>query len=541
MMNKAGDCLKYSLTVELPTRKTIENGKKHIMAFLNYFSLMGYIDKKSYIRLLGYISVRNLTVAEKKKLYYPILETITRCLGRFYDASNSMELIKKLNSIEIPGWVFDNEKLLSMLAPDARILDDALFFLLDDIEGKLLYCIDVGELCRFRDPEDVIELKAKLSENVISNGFTEILGIDPIDKILYMEVSRDKKTYVEIHIENEEMVVHNRRCFGVVYDNEGRACPIVEKNRSLVIIKNGEEIILERINRLFTYSVIAGNVRVCSRDGGPSFIKPYDIGVDGKKSNLSYREYARIILNEIWKDINQPTVNLLLRHNRNITKPSYPTDDGSVLSISVLSPFITHAQKDTELTVKVYQRILRAIGECKNREDDILDLLYLFADISKKMVKDLNSKDGTQLFSFTFFHRLTDLGCTGELSKCIDDRDKLVEAFDNDIYWTEERIDTFLMMEEDSKIGVFDITDKGVEFVKCSTQKGVILGDLIIMNPKSMDEKYMNYSGRVSYNMFNSKYFIQYDRMLSENEKKQVLEQFEITDSYDFLTVDNCG
>ncbi len=541
MYMHSGDFLKYGLTVELSEKNESEYGPKHFMAFLVYYTLIGYIDKLSFSNIVHSFEKFNEGIINTKELYKNILEVLVKQLKKYYVFSNSTQMFEQLNTDSIPDWVLESMDVIVRFLPDAYLIDDSIFYIWNKHNSVLfrrVRCECAGLMDDFI--LDGCSEQIDYPNYTISPNYSKILGIDRINKVLYLELKSTTLAFGEYYVEDGKETIINNKFIGMIKGKNGQLTPLIEDDNSLLTKINGEYSGFDNKDFFKTYMIIGDELNVYSSPSKPSFSKPYILSlVDGLKDR-SYMDCARFMITNIWRDIGKHSRYFMILLGDKKDK-SFDINEDTVITLDYFERFIRDNLTRDNTNSTIYLCLINLLRDHYKGDEDILDLLYLFGDLSKKMNPELNNMAETPIVSPRLCNCLVNLSKQHVLGNVIRDADKLCDTLNDCIYWDEKKIDQlhFETANNLPLIGYYDLSDGGISACTCNTGRGVILGGIIMLNPFMMKNKDGLYKGSVTYNLNTGQYDVQYNRKLSNEEKKKILDRFKINNSYHFFVTKN--
>ncbi len=503
---KLGEILKYGLNEELSFRLAEMPNLK--IAFLTLM-FHGFIANQSMGELRmaivkasqpeSWLEIDPFTRgADKSEIHISFFKEFFSKLNsnikRKIKYSTADEMFKKLDEYPVPEWIENMHKQLFDTLPDLRFVGEKTYLIANN-----------RGLFKNEGIEEPVGNDEIDGDETISLTFNKILGMDE-EKTVFAGIEGNSDIYLEYHTKDSlnTEIIRKGHFLGLI---EGKK-PIVVKDGKLIMVESNNSCrVLKACNPNEKYKVLWNSILVEGKK--PTFIKPYEITIDGKEIRYSDSKYREYVLREF---LNWIVI--------------YPiTETGVNREIKKYSEGVT------------ITNLMENLGKYKGYDQSVKDVLSIF-DILKEHIDP--TADLT-LFLYDFLDLLMHMDRRYWPVKCLpralnvlrnlEEKDELGdpvadwESFRDSLmeyaYWTEERLAEYHSAEMNIYIGCFIIQDGHLKYLKQRVEEGKLIGNLYVYQSP---EKAL--SGTVVYDIREDKLIIQYHRLLTKPEKDLLVKVF---------------
>ena len=526
MLMRAGDCLKYGLTFELSVKNCSDYGPMHFQAFLVYYTLLGYVDDKAFrgiVNTFKEYKTGNLTTNE---LHRKVLEVLVPRLSRFFKFGNSKEMFDTLNENEVPDWVYESMNAVARFLPNAYLMNDYIYYVATINEKNYFKCAHWKNVMNMPFSEFTgVLCNNSYSNHTISERYNTILDVDRAKKIIYLSFPGSDRVYAEYHVDTGLEVICNAKFLGTVVDDDNNICPVIIKNRQIEAIIDGTTKFLEKVNPLYNYRIEEDKINVETADKAHSYVKPYAITVSGERIERTYTEYAKALIGDILRDI---CIGKRLRPRIDNDISVSEINDDTVISIGYLNTFFEKHSDLNRIIIRMYRRLLDLLKNYFSEDEDLLDLLYMLVDASCEINDEYVNPNKIHPITPRLILNLTELHNEGKLQSVIRNINECKSLILENALCESGNEKADLFSDDEPLVGVFELHGNRLAYIGSGLENGVIRGDHIMTNPFINSEKKSKYHGAVLFNYCNGEYVVQYNRALSDIEKRAVVMDFHI-------------
>lgn len=513
---EAGTALSYAIGNEL----IHEKDNRNLKAFLIYFAITNRISMDVVDHVRDILDIKELQKPSKLKAKFrAIMEPIVSDLKKTIHFRNEEELFSILNKIIIPEWVFNTCEELFEIAPEIYIYKDRIYYIDSDNGSNHFRCVTTGDEMTIKgysnDLQCEYNIRNRCMEKVnytLSNKYSHILGFNKVNNHFYLRLKYTDEMYAEYYPDTNTEIIRPVKLIGLM--GEFPVC----RNDGKISVKVGHEIkSLMEYNPLETYSVMEDHIYVMPRYGMPTMFRPYKVFIDGEIVKTNRKEATQYVISAINRDVILSRM-ALLTDSENVKDDV----DEIVLNIEYLKKYLEiDIEHCCSKEMRVYYFLLKLLSKYYAPDEDILDLLYILSDISKKssdIVKNC-------FISESLYFLLEELEMAGKLNGMIKDINKLQSELMQRVYWTEEEIKNkyFRHFRTEEYIGFFSLENESVDANKCDIKDGIIIGDTVMGKNNEGGKE-----GCISYSIETGLFTIQYPRELSEPEKVKIMITFNL-------------
>lgn len=533
-LSNAGECLSFGLGHELMQRgydgDNIPN--YNLKAFITYFALIGYLSETT-VKGICCILDRDIdSVSQMKHHFSEISKLLIRDLKKHVVFTDFEELTLELNKITIPDWTFETEGALLDLYPQVYLIHDMIYYMKEDNGRYYFRCVHTrkaDELMEysqdfFEDFDDAL-IEYDDTNHTISNKYSEIMGFCEEIQVFYLRFKHSNAVYAEYHVDTKQEVIHHYKCFGVVNNK----FPVVEVEKKLSVVVGSEIKPIKDVDTMEEYEVKDGYIYVSPSYVMPVMFRPYVLLLDGERTEISHSEAVRYVLDKMRQDIFDCRGFLFRNAKENIEEDS--DKDVTVFSLDYIDNFFLGKYNLAEdKMARIYHFIVRLLKSYLSSDEDVLDYFFMLAEVTKRLTRD----GDVGFISEGVYWRLNEMHLTGKLSSVIKDVGELKKILLQDAYWDDESIAAERVSKINSgQVGYFTFARGRISAHTENIENTVCIGDMLMA-------RWQESPGVVTYSLETGSYDIHYQRELSKDEVRMVLDTFHIIDAAYRIIIDRC-
>lgn len=524
---KAGECLSCGLGHELMKKDPTK--QENLKAFVTFFALKGYLSARTVEVVQEVVGRDSNGGADLRARFIRLAKLFVEDFKKSFEFSDYEQLTNELNKINIPSWVFATKGRLLDMFPNAYLVNELIYYIVND-EGKRYFrCIHVANI------KDMLKYRKDYYENfivdmfsddeinyTISTKYSEILGFNKETKTFYLKYRHTQAMYAEYHVDTKQEKICRYHCLGVV-DNK---FPIIEKDNCLAAVVGETVKKIKHKDVREKYEFTEGGILVLPAENYPIMFKPYILQIDGQRREISQNQVICFIWKQIQNDMHDFRVLVLNREIERIEQHETPKD--MVFSLEYLDDLLVgRLDLESNKAARTYQSIVALLKKYLPSEEDVMDYLFLLAEVSKRLSEDVDER----FIGEKTYWLLNELHSAGKLSKIITNKNKLKNKLLEGAYWTDERLkaeksDEALGMKCFDYVGYFAFSKGKFDAHTVKISEALHIGDMMFVN-------WADAPGAVAYNLEAGAFEIRYDRELSKKEVEKVLEAFGIiNDAY---------
>lgn len=513
---KVSDCLQEGISTEIIMNNTTE-GFSYLKCSLMVLVFEGHLSFKNFEKIKS--DIRFLSNGGEEALIGLILNSIREEMSdEFSDIDDVEKLYSALDSYIIPDWIYNNESFLYDVLPNARVVDDGLyyiyrkggarFFRYTKLEDLYSHATDF-RLDLFNDVyvKNRTEFEPDLNSYTISHSYDRIQGFNPHKRVLYLSSFNPNESYTEYYVDSfqEERVFHNR-LYGVM----GEMYPIINENGKLVVVADEDKLVIDRVKDGERYEVLDDKIYVEPRANSRSFFAPYYIYPNGEIEGTTVRETQRYIINEIHSDLFKGYVKAFKKYY-------FDTHELNFANFKEITQKL-ESKFDEDGCWPYYKKVFGILEQYF--DDDVIDCLDLFIlvlDLKHLLAKDEDFKLGEEVYNV-----INDIHLSGELDTCRNDIVKFKEIICEHVYPMEKDNKCGLLNPRPKAlIGTFELTEDGIESNTMGVEDGRYIGNQII-------PELNNQGGVVSYSKSDHCFYIQNTELMSDKQIEMIQSEFQL-------------
>lgn len=517
-INRVGDFLKKGLSEEILNGEQAGNYSSLKCAIITLV-LKGYLKQEELKEIVALIDKAN-TLIDKEELLDEIIEFLSNGLKKSFPFKSSEDFFEQLNEVEIPYSMLFAERYLWDIMSQAYVVDDSLYYIVkyNDInffrQTKLYNLMGCNHFSyslfedSYSDAEEVED--GPYGDNyTISHSYNRILGFNPEKRVLYLQSSYLKESYTEYYIDTrqEEKVYHDY-CYGVANNKY----PIVKnRNKIALIMDDGSKKDIKEIKDYEEYEAKENYILVNRKDFSNRYFRPYRLYYSGEIDNAPYKYALKSLLSDISFDIcyyacRRELLDFFKEHE------------------FTLSNFLLFFKENYEIverlkTGRYYYILIEKLMKYFDDDQNCLDLFCEVLDIALRTKEGYKSAIGVEVCK-----AISNMEESGELNSCRNNVQEFKRILGIHIPINEKYKKK---KEEDKKakllIGCFKEVDGEIVANKTTREFGKFYGNQLV--PQRITEP-----GVVSYNKADKCFYIQYNRLLSDDELLQISDEFGLED-----------
>ena len=518
MEYKLGDCLQEGITTELLMGDITEDFS-YLKCSLMTLALEGHLSFKHFEQIKS--DIRFFSDGEEETLIGLIANSIREGIeDEFPDINNSEDLYAALNEYTIPDWIIKNESFLYDILPNARIVDDGLYYIYRKKGARFFRYTKLKDLHSHAtdfslDLHDDVYVKNRtefepdLNSYTISHSYSYILGFNPYKRVLYLSSFNSDESYTEYYVDSfqEEKVFHSK-CYGVMRE----LYPIINENGKLVVVADDDKLVIDRVKDGERYIVGDEKIYVKPRMNARSFFAPYYIYPNSELEGTSIRETQKYLINEIHADLFK---GYMKEFKEYFDTHIFNFDNFREITQKLESKF------DENGCWPYYKRIIGIVEQYFDDDEiDCIDLFYVILDLKHLLAKDEDFKLDEEVCKV-----INDIHVSGKLDTCRNDIIKFREIICEHVYPMEiDKTCGVLNPRPEAQIGSFELTEDGIKAKTTGIEKGRYIGNQIV--PEDI-----NAGGIVSYSKSDHCFYIQYTRLMSDDDIETIQKAFQLEES----------
>ena len=505
---KLGEALKYTLLYELKAPQENRSldcfktaiccmflegiiGDNTVRFFQKYFLSVVY-DEYDYEEMCRLMAV-NLMEDEAFRNYVK-------------GTSGFLEALDALEKVTIKYWIAEIRDKLFKIIPHARYRGDELYFFEKNDRYPSLMKIYTHNIFNEWDFDDA---KYKLSDKYY--GFIDY-KTETNDQGFYYTYTHSKYHYCKYNDnEQQEML-----CRGVVLGFAGDAlvkADIHEEELWVKYVMPGNEILLEKYDENKNYEVTPEYILVSFKIETRVCEKPYRLYYDGTKKECSYSERK----NYLWQRL-CPVIICELQHIRmtiirhEILKREMHKEPPKKFTIRYFDELFQRKymikEAEENSSIDNFKEMLAIINRFINKDDDILELLYVLMDVSfrtKRTSKEIVFPDNELISG------LVRLKALGQLEELLSSPELLKGEL---LLWLGKKLEK-TQESRKLKLGTFCIKDDELQYDLYALEKCIVLGGMMIPPTKK-------YESVISLDLNTGIYYFHHNGDISEDKVERL-------------------
>ncbi|MBO6241546.1 MAG: hypothetical protein J6O61_12035 [Butyrivibrio sp.] len=510
--NKLGNLLKTGLINEIGSPNNSSTAA--IREAVSYLYLWDYISADCYDSLRLFWESEGMphkrSILDRFNDFSGVL--LDELLEKF-EVENFEELVEKLNCFTIPDWIGISLLWLDDILPEGHLLGDTLYFLGDRKDGG---CRDLLSICvnNIRNSYDITD-----SISFIGSDFTGFLGVSRPD-LLYLRSSEPGRFYIyNSKTDNFEIIRGDFR-FSL-----GASTAITTEGGNLMVRSIHGTSLICKTGDYESYEKAGSFIKVIPDMKATGFFQPYYLDIYGGRNEASDEEKRRFL----WDFL---------------TFSSGPVgeDDGigplpekmnvRYLMESLNETFSPFDRCNSDYLINL-ESLLMFMKSLLSEEHDLMDILYVLADIDRKLTAPKRNFPSDDLLENLGVLRRNEKRELKESLLNIGKQESveyLRKALLSDSY------DTFYgegKDKSDGLIGAFTCRGDALKVLTKHVEEGMYIGDLSIM--PVIDGAV---HGTVSYDARNDSFIVTSKEELAEIQRCRIVEAFNLQNSRKMFLVD---
>lgn len=510
---KAGECLKSGLGLE-SSDDMLDMNLSHLSAFVAYTAMVGILGREHAKKVRNTLrwmksGVENLMVDREKDL----MSSLIKGLKEKINVKTSRDLFIKLDYCTIPDWVFEQRERIIELIPDIYFVENRIYVFLNLGESYYFRCLIPEEIKNIYSAFDISRQSSNRNViGTISKMYSKLIGFDSSEKIFYLKVKGMDMLYATYHVKKRQEVFHHRKLLGLYHDK----FPITEFEGALWMNVAGEERLIKETDPSEKYEVLSNCIKVTPSADARKYFKEYVLLFDGTRHEYDYRVIAMFMLHEIGDELKDQEEGDDSFLGGAALCMRYLDNEDEALTLKLFNEMLHDFDPIDNIKILWYKKLLQFMTDYLPDDEDILDHLYMFADVSRRISDGSEAgiiieKLVSKLFKLEDENRLR-----GIIGNCEALRKALLTGYDTDEDTLPAKEKT--VTSDCCKIGCFDMEGKNTVIVAEDIKRAVLVGDNLMVKDERLP-------GVVSYNIVTGVYEVGYIRSLEEWEQEEIVNE----------------